>query len=346
MTGFTAVRRVVGWAGSGKRFGASAGKWLGAAAVCAGLAVTAAPDAARADWQPKRPVEFVIMAGTGGGADQIARLFQSIIEEENFSRVPVIPINKPGGSGAEALRYLQDEAGNEHVMMITLNSLFTTPQLNPNLGVDIETYTPIARMALDTFQLWVHADSGIESLDDYIAAVKDADGRWKMGGTGKGQEDSLVTAMLEQKFGLKMTYIPFPGGGTVAKNLVGKHIDSTVNNPAEQIAFYEAGRTRPLMTMTPERLDMLPDVPTSAELGHPDLVYYMQRSIVAAPEISEEARQWYTDLMRKVYESDQWKEYTASEGLFREWLSGDDLAAYFAEEVKKHKQLLASTGEM
>jgi tripartite-type tricarboxylate transporter receptor subunit TctC len=50
--------------------------------------------------------------------------------------------------------------------------------------------------------------------------------------------------------------------------------------------------------------------------------------------------------MRKVYESDQWKEYTASEGLFREWLEGDELAAYFSEEVKKHKKLLASTGEM
>jgi tripartite-type tricarboxylate transporter receptor subunit TctC len=337
-----AVSRGFDWTGSGKRLG----RWLGAAALCAGLAVGAAPDDAHADWQPKRPIEFVIMAGTGGGADQIARLFQSIIEEEDFSRVPVIPINKPGGSGAEALRYLQDEAGNEHVMMITLNSLFTTPQLNPGLGVDIETYTPIARMALDTFQLWVHADSGIENLDDYIAAVKDADGSWQMGGTGKGQEDSLVTAMLEQKFGLEMTYIPFPGGGTVAKNLVGKHIDSTVNNPAEQIAFYEAGRTRPLMTMTPQRLDMLPDVPTSKELGHPDLVYYMQRSIVAAPEISEEARQWYTELMRKVYESEQWKAYTASEGLFREWLEGDELAAYFADEVKKHKQLLAATGEM
>ena len=361
MTGLNAVRRAFGWAPSSRGMsspgvsgwgvsgcgmsGWRVSKWLGAAAVCAGLAAASAPGEARADWQPKRPIEFVIMAGTGGGADQIARLFQSIIEAENLSRVPVIPINKPGGSGAEALRYLQDEAGNEHVMMITLNSLFTTPQLNPNLGVDIETYTPVARMALDTFQLWVHSDSGIENLDDYVAAVKAADG-WKMGGTGKGQEDSLVTAMLEQEFGLEMTYIPFPGGGTVAKNLVGQHIDSTVNNPAEQIAFYEAGRTRPLMTMTPERLDMLPDVPTSKELGHPELVYYMQRSIVAAPEISDQARQWYTELMRKVYESDQWKEYTASEGLFREWLAGDDLAAYFAEEVEKHKKLLASTGEM
>ena len=299
-----------------------------------------------ADWQPKRPIEFVIMAGTGGGADQIARLFQSIIERNDMARVPVIPINKPGGSGAEALRYLKDNAGNNHIIMITLNSVFTTPVRNPGLGVDATDLTPISRMALDTFQLWVHSDTDIKSLDDFVARVKEEGRDWKMGGTGKGQEDSIVTAMLEQEFGLDMTYVPFPGGGTVAKNLVGQHIDSTVNNPAEQISFYEAGRTRPLMTMTPNRLDMLPDVPTSKELGHGDLVYYMQRSITAPPQMSDAAQEYYIDLMRKVYESDRWKEYTEENGLFREWLASDELGDYFAEEVKKHEKLLRETGEL
>ena len=54
-------------------------------------------------WQPKKPVEFIIMAGTGGGADQIARLLQGLIEKKGLSSRPFIPINKPGGSGAEAL---------------------------------------------------------------------------------------------------------------------------------------------------------------------------------------------------------------------------------------------------
>ena len=73
-----------------------------------------------------------------------------------------------------------------------------------------------------------------------------------MGGTGKGQEDSLVTGMLEKKFGFKVTYVPFKGGGTVAKNLIGKHIDSTVNNPSEQAGFWEAGKSRPLASFTPK----------------------------------------------------------------------------------------------
>ena len=88
-------------------------------------------------WKPKKPVEFVIMAGQGGGADRLARLIQSIIEKNKFSNQPFIPINKGGGSGAEALRYLKDKAGDPHVIMATLNSLYTTPLRNPTIGVDI-----------------------------------------------------------------------------------------------------------------------------------------------------------------------------------------------------------------
>ncbi|MCB1714824.1 MAG: tripartite tricarboxylate transporter substrate binding protein, partial [Candidatus Competibacteraceae bacterium] len=178
--------------------------------LSAGLfaAASLAASSAAMAWEPYKPVEFIIMAGQGGGADQMARLMQSIIEKHDLSPQPFIPINKPGGSGAEALRYLQDKAGDDHIVMITLNSFYTTPLLNPSLGVDIDAFTPIGRMALDTFLLWVGSNSGIESLDDWVATVKEKGKDWKMGGTGKGQEDSLVTGLLETEFGLGMTYVP------------------------------------------------------------------------------------------------------------------------------------------
>ncbi len=87
-----------------------------------GLGATTAPQDAAAAWEPKKPVEFVIMAGKGGGADRLARFIQGIIEKKNLSPKPFVPINKGGGSGAEALRYLKDRAGDPHVIMATLNS--------------------------------------------------------------------------------------------------------------------------------------------------------------------------------------------------------------------------------
>jgi len=297
-----------------------------------------------AAWQPKKPVEFIIMAGTGGGADQIARLIQGLIEQKGWSPRPLIPINKPGGSGAEALRYLQDKAGDNHTILVTLNSFYTTPLIQADLGVDVSKFTPIGRMALDTFLLWVNADSDIQTVDDYVAAVQSAGKEWKVGGTGSGQEDSILTAMMEAEYGYDVTYIPFPGGGTVAKNLIGKHIDSTVNNPAEQMEFWRAGESRPLEQFTSERMAAFPDVPTAKELGH-DIEYYMQRSINGPPGMSKEAQDWYINLFKTLYESPEWQKFCADEGLFcEEWVAGDDLGAFHTAQLQRHKELIDKVG--
>ncbi|WP_102107491.1 tripartite tricarboxylate transporter substrate binding protein [Oceaniglobus roseus] len=311
--------------------------------VAAVAALAAAAPATAADWSPQKPVEMVIMAGTGGGADRLARLFQSIIQKENLSKMPVLPVNKGGGSGAEALRYLKDKQGDDHVIMATLNSYYTTP-LRTDIGVDIEEFTPLARMALDTFVLWVNADSEIQTLDDYVAAVQAAGDSWKMGGTGTGQEDSLVTAMLEQEFGIKMTYVPFDGGGDVAKALVGGHIDSSVNNPSEAIGFYKADKLRPIATLTAERIEAFPDTPTMTELGHP-LEYTMQRSFVAPGGMSPEAVAYYTEMFDKLNQSEEWQKYTQENSLDADYMTGDELQAYFLKERDKHAALLKSMGE-
>ena len=318
---------------------------LGLGVAVFGLAsVVGTITSAKAAWQPRKPVEFIIMAGTGGGADQIARLLQGLIEKKDLSPRPFIPINKPGGSGAEALRYLQGKSGDDHTLLVTLNSFYTTPIIQTGLGVDVSAFTPIGRMALDTFLLWVHEDSGINDLDSYVNKVKAAGKGWKVGGTGSGQEDSILTAMMEAEFGYEVTYIPFPGGGTVAKNLVGKHIDSTVNNPAEQNEFYRAGSTKPLVQFTPERMAAYPDIPTARELGH-DIVYFMQRSINGPPNMSAEAAAWYTDLFKTLFDSEEWQTFCKEDGLTcEEWVAGDDLAAFHAEQLKRHKALIEKVG--
>lgn len=310
--------------------------------AAAGLAATmsSTAPALASDWEPNKPVEMVIMAGSGGGADRLARLFQAIIQEEKLSKMPLIPVNKGGGSGAEALRYMVDKAGDPHIIMATLNSYYTTP-LRTDIGVDIEEFTPLARMALDTFVLWVNADSPITTLEEYVAAVKAADGTFKMGGTGTGQEDSLVTTMLEREFDMKFTYVPFDGGGAVAKAAVGGHIDSTVNNPSEAMGFYKAGKMRPIAAFTSERIPSLPDVPTMAELGH-DLEYTMQRSFVAAPGMPAEAAAHYISMLETLSKSERWQTYMADNALQGDFLAGEELQAYFLAERQKHADLLGS----
>jgi len=305
-------------------------------AVC--LAVLPGLSAA-AEWKPQRPVDMVIMAGQGGGADKLARMFQTLIQKNRLSDMPFLPLNKGGGSGAEALRHLKDQAGNPHVIMATLNSYYTTP-LMTDIGVDIAEFTPLARMGVDNFVLWVNTDSPVKTLDDYIAAVK-AQGRdWKMGGTGTNQEDSLVTAMMEDAFAIRQTYVPFQGGGDVAKALLGDHVQSTVNNPSEAMPFYRAGKVRPIATFSETRLPELPDVPTMKELGH-DMTYTMQRSFVGPPGMPAAARDYYVRLFTTLNQHPDWVKYAQDLSLERAFLTGDALQQVFLRERDAHARLLS-----
>ena len=301
---------------------------------------------ALAEFTPQKPVELVVMAGQGGGAGKLSRLIQSIITKNKFSKQPIVPSYKPGGSGAEALRYLMGKEGDAHTIMMTLNSYFTTPLRQPDLNVDIANFTPVARLALDTFILWVHKDSGITDLEGFVKAVKGKGTSWVMGGTGKAQEDELLTSMLQSQFGVKMTYTPFKGGGTVAKNLAGKHLNSTVNNPSEALGWYEAGKVVPLAAFTKERLPALPKVPTFGELGYKDMDYFMQRSIIAPPKMPKDAVAYYVKMFKQVSDSKEWTEYTEKKALFKAFETGEKLQSFFLEERDKHRGMLKKIGEL
>ncbi|MFP6730289.1 MAG: tripartite tricarboxylate transporter substrate-binding protein [Alphaproteobacteria bacterium] len=316
-----------------------------AAALVFALGGTFSSSDAAAGWEPKKPVEFVIMAGKGGGADKMARLMQAVIEKNGLSSKPFVPINKPGGSGAESLIYLKGKQGDNHTIMVTLNSFYTTPLRQPGLNVDIFTFSPVGRMAEDTFLLWVNADSDIHNIEDFVAAVKAKGSDWIMAGTGKGQEDQLLTSFLNNAYGLDMKYVPYKGGGRVAKELAGKNADSTVNNPSEQLGFWEAGKTRPLAAFTATRLAVFPDVPTFKELGK-DYVYYMQRSVVGAPGMSDEAQAYYRNVFAQVYASDDWQAYMAKKSLLGGFLTGGALKAYWARERAVHEVILRGIGEI
>ena len=309
-----------------------------AGAVALGvMAVTPA-----AAWEPTKPVDFVIMAGAGGGADQIARFLQSVAEKKDLTSRPLVPNNKGGGSGAEALIALNTANDPDHTILVTLNSFFTTPLRQPDLGVDITTFTPVAMMGVDPFVLWVHKDSGITSFEQWVEEVKKGD--YVMGGTGKGQEDSLVITFLEQNFDLDIQYIPYKGGGAVAKDLAGKQIMATVNNPSEAKGFYEAGDVVPLVAFSDERLAAFPDVPTIKELGK-DFSYYNQRAVVGAPGMSDEAAAYYQQLFDTIYNTQEWQDYMVSESLSPLWMGPDEQKAYWQTQVERHKELLAAMGE-
>ena len=294
-------------------------------------------------WQPNKPIDFIIMAGKGGGADKMARLMQGIVEKESLAERPLVPVNKSGGSGAEALIAAQGATDPDHTIMVTLNSFYTTPLRQPGLGVDVLEFAPVARMAEDTFLLWVHADTGITSFEQWLDVARERGNKWVMGGTGSNSEDNIITDFLNTNYGLDMKYIPYKGGGAVAKDVAGKQINSSVNNPSEAIGFWQSGDMIPLVAFTNERLPMFPEVPTLREKGG-DFSYFMQRSVVGAPGMSREAQAYYTELFTRVYNSEDWQAYKTKKSLMGDLMSGDQLSAYWRDQRANHETILRSSG--
>jgi putative tricarboxylic transport membrane protein len=293
---------------------------------------------AQTSWRPVRPIEFVIMAGKGGGADLIVRSLIEIIEKHRLVNVPITPVNIAGGSGADAMVHLKKRNGDDHLLLFTLNSFYTTPIQRPDLGLDIATFAPIGRMAEDAFLLWVHADrTDIKTLDDFVKAARAKGDKWIMAGTGVAQEDSLLTDFLNSTYGLKMTYKAFGGGGEVARELAEKRVDSTVNNPAEQNNFFPKGHTKPVAAFTPQRLEMHLRIPTLRETGM-DFQYFMQRSVVGAPGMSQAAQAFYVNLFKQVFDTPDWQEYMKKNSLRGTFLAGPQLMNYWLKEREKHER--------
>jgi len=303
-------------------------------------------------WEPTKPVEFVVPAGTGGGADQMARLIQGIVAKNNLMKEPLVVVNKSGGAGAEGFLAVKDAKGDPHKIIITLSNLFTTPMAT-GVPFSWKDLTPVAMLALDQFVLWVNAETPYKTAAEYIAAAKAAGpNKFKMAGTGSKQEDQILTVGLEKATGTKFIYIPFKGGGDVAVQLVGKHVDSTVNNPIEAVSQWRAGSLRPLCVFDDERMPYKTkitatmswnDIPTCKEAGVPT-DYVMLRGIFMAPGVTPEQQAFFVELMKKVRATPEWKEYMEKGAFNQSFMAGADYVKWVEGAEKNHRQLMTEAG--
>ncbi len=318
-------------------------------ALLATLACQTLPAIAAA-WVPTKTVEFIVPAGTGGGADQMARLIQGIVTKNNLMKSSMVVVNKGGGAGAEGFLNVKSSAGDPHKIIITLSNMFTTP-VATGVPFSWKDMTPVAMLALDEFVLWVNADAPYKTPQEYFAAVKASGGKMKMGGTGSKQEDQIITALIEKSTGAKFIYVPYKGGGEVAVQLVGKHIDSSVNNPIEAVAQWRGGKLRPLCVFDGKRMpykDKIADkawgdIPTCKE-GGLDVEYLMLRGIFMSPGVKPEHTAFYVDLMQKVRATAEWKKFMEEGAFNQSFMTGVEYVRWVANEEIRHRLLMQEAG--
>jgi putative tricarboxylic transport membrane protein len=316
--------------------------------LAVGIAFCALPAAALAAWEPSAPVDIVVPAGTGGGADQMARLVQTLIAKHGLMKQPVQVLNLSGNSGAEGLLAVKEARGNPHKLLVTLSNLFTTP-LATGMAFNWRDITPVAMMALDPFVLWVPADSPIASAQDAKQAIHRQPAlSLKLGGTGAKQEDQLISVLLETAANGRLAYVPLKGGGDVAKALVDHQVDFTVNNPIEAEAHWRAGKLRPLCVFDGAPLPYLAKlsngsswaaIPTCMSAGIP-VQYLMLRGIFTTPGATPEQVAYYDQVLRRVRELPEWREYMARGALKPSPMSGGEFVTWLDRTENFHKVLM------
>ena len=214
--------------------------------------------------------------------------------------------------------------------------------------------TPVAMLALDQFVLWVNAETPYKTAKEYLDAVKaGGPNKFKMGGTGSKQEDQIITVAIEKAVpGVKFIYVPFKGGGDVAVQLVGKHIDSTVNNPIEAVAQWRAGQLRPLCVFDDERMPYKTkvtatmswnDIPSCKEAGVP-VDYVMLRGIFMPAGVTKEQVDFYVDLFKKVRETADWKKFMEDGAFNTTFMFGPDYAKWVEKADNTHHELMREAG--
>jgi len=324
---------------------------VAASALVVLLLLSVLPASGAPTFTPRRPIEWTIPAGTGGGADQQARFMAPLIAKYNLSPQPFIPVNRAAGAGAQAFLWMIDRAGDPHTILITLDNLFATPEAQLIRRRDGGRFTwrdltPIARLLLDNFALTVHNDSPWKTVADFERAAKAAPrGSIKMAGTGSKQEDEIIMVLLEQAWGVDFTYVPFPGGGAVAAALVGKQVDFTVNNPLEMIGHWEARRVRPLAVFASERIQtpQWKDIPTMKELGFP-IEYQMLRGIFGTADMPSEAVTFYREIFQRLLETPEMADFIERGAFTKAWLTGPAFVQWLEQKDATVRSLMKKGG--
>ena len=321
---------------------------LGASAIAAMSAISTSATA----WAPTKPIEFVVTSAPGGGTDNFTRMIQSIITKYKLIDQPMVVVNKGGGSGAEGYLTAKTSANDPYKLIFGTNNAYLLPYV-AKMGYKFADLQPVATLALDEFLLWVKFDAPYKTSKEYIDAVKAKPETFKMGGSQSKDTDQTLTSMLSAATGAKFIYVPFQGGALAGTQLAGGHVDSNTNNPNESIGQWKAGQVRPVCVFSPTRLpkgakvtatEGWEDIPTCKDQGIPIEQFQMPRTVWLPAGAPADAVSFYAGVLKKVSETDEWKDYITRTVQTGRFMAGEDMKGFVAKDEKNSRDVFEREG--
>jgi tripartite-type tricarboxylate transporter receptor subunit TctC len=289
---------------------------------------------------PERAIKILCHSSPGSPVDLMAR--QMAEKAGKILGVPLVVETKTGGSGAVAMAYLLGQASDGYTIYAMTRSntdVFATGKIKDFTWKELAY---IIRVQTDPFVLAAHPSAPFKSAKEMIAYAKKNPGKVKFAGFGTGSTHHLMGMRFARAAGIKITWVPYPGGAAALRDVLGGHVPVVHTNPGKIIKHVQAGKLVPLATSAGERLSTLPQMPTYKELGL-DLEDYHWRGFATRKGVPQDRIRIIHDVFKKAMETPAFKEYTARNNLLPGYLDSKTFTNLFEKTVKAnmamHKEL-------
>lgn len=295
--------------------------------------------AAQAQTYPDKPVKFIMPYPAGGGPDNVMRLVS-----ERLSQMwgqPVVIENRPGGNGWIGIDAVKKAKPDGYTFLVVDAALFCLhPHLYAKLPFDpAKDFTPAATLFTTNYFIVVRADSPWNSVKDLIEAAKEKKGRLTYGSSGVGSQYHLGAATLETEAKIPMTHVPYKETMQIFTDIVGGSIEWSFATASTADALYRAKKLKYLAIAAPVRNPSLPDVPTIAESGGPEMDVRTWVAIFGPAGLPQFAVDRMSADFAKVMADPEIKQRLSLTGLVAWPGSASDLKKAFEDEYQKYGEI-------
>lgn len=293
---------------------------------------------------PARAVRVVVGAPPGDPNDILARVVSHALAE--YFKQPFIIDNHAGASGNLAAALVAKAPNDGHTLLVVAAPFATGVSIYPRLGYDPRTsFAPVARIATYREVLIVNASLGRNSLADFIALMRATPGQVTIASSGTGTTSHLVAELLKIRAGwLDALHVPYRSNGFALAGLLGEHVHAMVATVASVRGHIATGRLRALAVTSAIRAELLPEVPTFAELGFPGVEGSAWTGIVAPAGTPYEAVVRLNVALSEITRRSATRRRFKSQGAQPVQEPAEDFAKYLHDEVEKWRKVVKAAG--
>lgn len=301
---------------------------------------------ARADetW-PSRPITIVVPFQPGGSSDTVARAMSPTLQ--GAVGKPVVVESRPGANGEIAARYVMRSEPDGHTLMIgSIGTWAINPALRPDLGYDpLRDFAPIA-LAATTYNVLVVNPAKVPATDaaGLVKWLKANAGKTAYASAGIGSSEQMTMELFKQITGTDPSHVPYSGSGPAITDLLGGNVDLTATNLGLLVPHIQAGRLRPLLVTSVHRSPLLPDVPTAAEVGLPELVVSSWQAIMAPARIPGPLAQRISGAMVEALRDDATRKRLEPIGFEVSPGSAEQLRGFLGTEAERWRAVIRRAG--